>query len=66
MELESLQRQKDSLARILNGNLTKTDEVSRLLKLLLNRKCVLILTVICLKNMWTELWYIPARKLDLN
>ncbi len=32
MELESLQRQKDSLARILNGNLTKTDEVSRLLK----------------------------------
>ena len=32
VELESLQRQKDSLSRVLNGNLTKTDEVSRLLK----------------------------------
>lgn len=32
MELESLQRQKDSLSRVLNGSLTKTDEVSRLLK----------------------------------
>lgn len=32
MELENLQRQKDSLSRILNGNLAKTEEVSRLLK----------------------------------
>lgn len=32
VELESLQRQKDSLSRVLNGNLTKTDEVSHLLK----------------------------------
>lgn len=32
MELENLQRQKDSLSRILNGNLAKTEEVGRLLK----------------------------------
>ena len=31
-EMESLQRQKDSLSRLLNGNLAKTAEVSRLLK----------------------------------
>lgn len=31
-EMESLQRQKDSLSRILNRNLAKTEEVSRLLK----------------------------------
>lgn len=31
-ELENLQRQKDSLSRVLNGNLAKTEEVSRLLK----------------------------------
>lgn len=31
-ELENLQRQKDSLSRVLNGNLMKTEEVSRLLK----------------------------------
>lgn len=31
-ELENLQRQKDSLSRVLNGNLAKTEKVSRLLK----------------------------------